>query len=150
MRQSEGLLEDARSDRSWITIHIEPDRRNSISFTTYLFCRRVAACRGHWEGTPSKWYYCNARTPARTAPTSHGRPRHAPAGRRVLTGSGPRHSRFRCEQEASDVAMRSRTCPMSNNNSLREPFRNGGLCRQKCQYPCFTTSERNKKNVRMT
>lgn len=89
--------------------------RNSISLTTYLFCHRVAACRGHWEGTPNRWYYCNARTLARTAPASHERPRHALAGRRVLAGSYPRHLRFRCEREALDVAEHNRTCPMSNN-----------------------------------
>lgn len=143
MRQSEGPLEDAQFSGPWITILAELDRRNSISFTTYLFCRRVAACRGHWEGTPSKWYYCNARTPTRTAPASHGRPRHAPAGKRVSTGLGPRHSRFHCEQEASDVAMRSRTCPTSNNNSLRR-FETTDHVGRNDNYPRFITSRWNR------
>lgn len=118
MRQSEGSFEGARSGEPWMTILVESSRRNSISFTTYLFCRLVAACRGHWGDMRSRWYYCNARTPARTVPASHERPRHAQAGRRVSTGSDPQHSRFRCEREASDVAEHSRTYPTSNNDSL--------------------------------
>ena len=98
---------------SWTT---NPGRRfskacNSISITTYLFCRQVTACRVHSGGTPSRWYYCSARILVQTVPTSPERPLRDPAGRRASMGSVQRHSRSHCEQEASDDGEHTRTCP---------------------------------------